>query len=832
MTQLENAPCPLPETEAGENGTPHQDRAQTQHTTLPIKGMTCAGCSSRVERTLNNRDGIAEASVNLALERADIHFDPHTLTVADLAQAIRDTGFEVPNQTLRLNVSGMTCASCAARVEKVLRKLPGVIDARVNSATDRADVDWVGDLAPAQLIEAVESAGFSAELHLSGAARRKEQEAARHAEQQAEARKELTTLGIAIALTLPLVAQMGLHAFGVSWRLSPWLELALATPVQFWIGARYYQGAWMALKARSGNMDLLVALGTSAAYFFSLFMLLRLGGEASGHLYFEAAAVIVTLILVGKILESRAKRGTTAAIMELMALRPEEARVQRDNGEIDIPVEEVQLDDVVIVRPGERIPVDGIVLEGHSEVDESLITGESLPVTKVSGEAVTGGAVNGTGRLLITTTRIGEDTTLNKIIKLVENAQSGKAPVQRLVDRVSAIFVPAVIAIASLTFLGWLMAGGGFEQALVAAVSVLVIACPCALGLATPTAIVAGTGAAARAGILFKDIEALERAHNVDTVIFDKTGTLTEGRPSITDIRVFTGDKQNLLRLAASLQSASEHPLAKAVTETAKERGLALQPVTGFQSHTGRGVTGTVDGQRIAIGNQALMGDIKVQLTDGQLTSQKALEQNGKTVVFVAIDDDIAALLAIADRLRAETPAALRALKRENIASLMLSGDAIETARAIARDAGIDDVQGKALPEDKANRIKSLQSDGRTVAMVGDGINDAPALALADVGIAMGSGTDVAMETAGITLMRPDPRLVVAALQASRATWRKLWQNLFWAFIYNLIGIPLAVMGLLNPAIAGAAMAMSSVSVVSNSLLLRRWKPDLEREIK
>jgi Cu+-exporting ATPase len=794
----------------------------TGHITLPIKGMTCAGCSSRLEKVLNQHEGIVEANVNLAMEKAIIDFDTRVIDATGLAEVVADTGFEVPTETVALDVTGMTCSACSARVEKVLKKLPGVVNARVNAATDRADVEWLGgDISI--LLEAVGDTGFEAAPRLSAAAQRKEQDAKRAAEEAKAAKREMTMFAISVALTAPLVIQMVLGTAGFAGRMPGWVEWVLATPVQFWIGARFYKGAWNSLRGGTGNMDVLVAMGTSAAYFFSVYSLLQLGEASAGHLYFEASAVIVTLVLLGKILETRAKRGTTAAISELMALRPDTATVMRDGKETQLPVEEVELDDIVIVRPGERIPVDGEVAAGKSFADESLITGESLPVDKKVGDTVTGGSLNGTGLLEVRATKVGEDATLNKIIEMVENAQSGKAPVQRLVDKISAIFVPTIVVIAVLTFAGWMMSGGGFEQALVAAVSVLVIACPCALGLATPTAIVAGTGAAAKAGILFKDVEALELAHKVDTVIFDKTGTLTQGRPAVTGVEAIDYDEKQLIDLAASLQTASEHPLARAVVEYAgKDR---LSKPEEFDGHTGFGVVGKVDGHEVAIGNRGLMEKLSVGVSTPALVRQNNWEDEGKTAVLVAVDGKLAGVMAISDPIRKETVEAIAALKKTGVSAIMLTGDAERTAKTIAAIAGIDDYRSETKPQDKAKAIEELHARGKVVAMVGDGINDAPALALADVGIAMGSGSDVAMETAGITLMRSNPSMVVAALQVSKRTWNKLWQNLAWAFVYNLIGIPFAVLGLLNPAIAGAAMAMSSVSVVTSSLMLRSWKP-------
>jgi len=792
---------------------------------LPIKGMTCSACSGRVEKTLGRAEGVKSATVNLALERAEIVFDPDIVNTSQLAGVIEDTGFDVPVETIGLDVTGMTCSACSGRVEKVLKKMPGVVDARVNAATDRADVDWMGGDAK-QLIAVIEDQGFGASLRITAAAQRKEQEAKKRAENEAAAKAEWRLLAISAALTFPLVVQMISMALGFETKMPAWAELALATPVQFWIGARFYKGAWSSLKAKAGNMDVLVAMGTSAAYFFSLYNLISsyITGEPVGHLYFEAAAVIITLILLGKILESRAKRGTTAAIWELMALRPETANVMRNGKEVSVAIEDVQSDDVVVVRPGERIPVDGVVIEGVSQSDESLVTGESLPVEKNIGDEVIGGAMNGTGLMQVKAMRVGQDATLSKIITLVENAQSGKAPVQRLVDKVSAIFVPTIVAIAVLTFSGWLLAGGSFEAAFIAAVSVLVIACPCALGLATPTAIVAGTGAAAKAGILFKDVEALEQAHRIDTVVFDKTGTLTQGQPAVSDVWSVEGvNEDDLILLAAGVQAGSEHPLAKAVITRAGKK--TLPKVSNFESHTGFGVSGDVDGKNVAIGNLALMEKLDVKISQAARDELAARQGEGKTAVFVAVNGQLSGIFAIGDPLRSETVEAIAQLKSQGVSTVMLTGDAQATANWIAKAAGIDNVIAEVRPDDKANYIKQLQNEGKVVAMVGDGVNDAPALALADVGIAMGSGSDVAMETAGITLMRSNPKMVGAALDVSKRTWSKLWQNLFWAFIYNMIGIPLAVLGLLNPAIAGAAMAASSVSVVSSSLMLRYWKP-------
>lgn len=794
----------------------------TESLRLPIEGMTCAACATRLEKALLRVPGIERASVNFALEQADVFVDPDQVSAADVVAAVRRTGFGVPDDEIVFNLEGMTCGACAVRSEKVLARVPGVSSASVNFAIEKATVVAPrGVVSFDDLATAISKAGFMAVQPTDITAHSDEDK------KQKALRKDYLTLAFAIVLTLPLVAQMAAHFTGAGFMLAPWTELALALPVQAIAGARFYRGAWNVLRAGSSNMDVLVVMGTSAAFGYSLYLLATLGDAAAGQLYFEAAAVIITLVLFGKVLEARAKRGTTAAIRALMNLRPDVARIKRGGEVVEVPVDQVREGDIVLVRPGEKIPVDGEVEDGASAVDESLLTGESLPVEKMIGDGVTGGAINGTGFLTIRATRIGEDSTLARIIKLVENAQSGKAPVQRLVDKVAAVFVPVVIVIALITFAGWMISGGTFEQSLIAAVSVLVIACPCALGLATPTAIVTGTGAAARAGILIKDVEALERAHRVDTVIFDKTGTLTIGQPAVTGIHVITGDEREALSLAGSVQEGSEHPLAKAFVTMADERGVETHGVSDFQSVTGFGVAGVVQGRAVLLGNHDFMARHDIA-TAGQSAKADGWEADAKTVIWMAVDGVLTAQFALSDPVRDEAVPAVSALHRLGITAHLLSGDAQKVADAVAKTVGIDHARGGVKPDDKAAAVGALHQDNHVVAMVGDGINDAPALAAADVGVAMGTGTDVAMETAAITLMRPDPRLVAGALGISRATWRKIQQNLFWAFFYNVIGIPLAALGYLSPAMAGAAMALSSVSVVSNALLLRRWRPVLD----
>ena len=727
-----------------------------------------------------------------------------------------------------VDVTGMTCAACAARIEKVLGRVPGVERATVNLALETAEIAAPG-VETSLLVAAIERAGFGAHLRDTAVAARRAALERAAEERAADERRTLHVFLVAAALTLPFLFGMIPMAWGghAGW-LTPWFQVALATPVQVIAGTRFYVGAFKALRGRSANMDVLVALGTTVAWGFSLAMVLIHGDHSHGHLYFEGSATVLTLILLGKLMEARAKRSATAAVAKLMALRPDTATRVRDGVAETISVDLLRRGDLVLVRPGERVAADGIVTDGASELDESLVTGESLPVEKRVDDKLTAGTINGSGALTFRVTAVGEDTTIARIGHLVEQAQIAKAPVQRLVDRVASVFVPVIVAIAILTFAAWWLVGRDFEGALIPAVAVLVIACPCALGLATPAALVAGTGAAAKAGILIRDIEALERAHAVDVVVFDKTGTLTEGHPSVTDVFVLGGAADEMLRLAASAQGSSEHPLARAFVAAAKAQGLALAPATGARSLVGRGLVATVEGRTIAVGNTALMAEIGVDL---RLFEREIGRLSGevKTVVAVARDREALGLVALADPVRAESAEAVAALKAARIGVRLATGDARAVARAVGDRLGLDAVDAEVRPEGKTALVERLRSQGRVVAMVGDGINDAPALAAAAVGIAMGSGTDVAMETAGITLMRADPRLVPAALEISRATWAKIRQNLFWAFFYNVVGVPLAALGHLTPALAGAAMAMSSVSVVTNALTLTRWKPSADR---
>jgi len=785
--------------------------------TLPVSGMTCASCAGRVERALLKVPGVASASVNLANEQ--VRVESSEADLAALIEAVQKAGYGVPVQSLELAIDGMTCASCVGRVERALLKVPGVRSAAVNLASERAHVEVLGTPDPAALIQAVGAAGY----HATASSERRP---AADAERRLQRERWAVIAGLLLAA--PLVLPMFGELFGQHWMLPAWIQFLLATPVQFVLGARFYVAGWKAVRAGAGNMDLLVAIGTSAGYGLSLYQWWATPAGQMPHLYFEASAVVIALVLLGKYLESRAKRQTSAAIRALEALRPDRATRVIDGREEDVDIAALRLDDLVLVKPGERFPVDGEVVEGESQADEALISGESLPVNKAPGDRITGGAINGEGRLLVRTTALGGETVLARIIRLVEDAQAAKAPIQKLVDKVSQVFVPAVLVIAVFTLIGWLLAGAPAEVALINAVAVLVIACPCALGLATPAAIMAGTGVAARHGILIKDAEALDVAHAVTAVAFDKTGTLTSGKPQIIHLHAVDGDEAQILRLAGALQRGSEHPLARAVLERCEADGVTVPDVQKSQALSGRGITGTLDGQQLALGNRRMLEEYGLQPGELLETAQR-WEAEGRTLSWLvehAPEPRLLGLFAFGDSLKDGAAAAIAGLAARHIRSHLITGDNRGSARVVAEALHIDDVHAEVMPADKAATVAELKKGGAVVAMVGDGINDAPALAAADVGIAMGGGTDVAMHAAGITLMRGDPRLVPAALEISRRTYRKIQQNLFWAFIYNLVGIPLAAFGFLSPVVAGAAMALSSVSVVSNALLLRSWKPE------
>ncbi|KWF01946.1 copper-transporting ATPase [Burkholderia ubonensis] len=846
--------------ESADTSERHADAAAaTAPIELEIEGMTCASCVARVEKALANVPGVTRASVNLATERATVDAAAG-VTTAQLVDAVRQAGYQAtpvaepepaiaPDAALgaiELDIGGMTCASCAGRVEKALSNVPGVARASVNLATERATVHGAAPLDPAALIAAVTAAGYRASrvaappagasgLPAAAGAPASQKPGATDADtrKRRDAIRERNLVIAAALLSAPLIAPMFAAPFGVDAMLNGWLQLVLASLVQFGFGARFYRAAWHAIKARAGNMDLLVALGTSAAYGLSLWMLLR-DPMHPGHLYFEASAVIITLVRFGKWLEARAKRQTTEAIRALNTLRPDRARIVEHGVERDVPLAQVRVGTAVSIRPGERVPVDGRVVSGRSHIDESLITGESLPVAKDDGDPVTAGSINGEGALVVETTAIGAETTLARIIRLVESAQAEKAPIQRLVDRVSAVFVPAILGIAALTLIGWLMAGAGAETAILNAVAVLVIACPCALGLATPAAIMAGTGVAARHGVLIKDAQALELAQRATVIAFDKTGTLTEGKPSVTAFDAVGLPRDEALALAAAVQRHSDHPLARAVVaahhaDVAARGGATSAPVaTDARAVAGRGVEARVAGRLLALGSTRWRDELGIAVPPALDARAAELERAGNTISWLMRADAPRAplaLIAFGDTVKPGARDAIAALAARGVASALVTGDNRGSAAAVAASLGIGEVHAQVLPDDKARVVAALKRthDG-IVAMVGDGINDAPALAAADVGIAMATGTDVAMHTAGITLMRGDPSLVADAIDISKRTYRKIQQNLFWAFVYNLVGVPLAALGWLNPVIAGAAMAFSSVSVVTNALLLRRWK--------
>ena len=785
-----------------------------QRFALPVQGMTCASCVAHVEKALAAVPGVRSVAVNLATESASI--EAPALDASALRKAVADAGYEVPTESIRLSVDGMTCASCVAHVEKALRRVPGVIAADVNLAAESATVETIaGATRPAALVAAVAGAGY--EAHLPQAAT-----AAAPQRDRGDAIKRDAI--VALVLALPLVAPMVMGLAGFDFTLPAWLQWALATPVQFWCARRFYVAAYKALHARTANMDVLVALGTTAAYGLSIFLWLE-QGHGAHHLYFEAAAVVVALVLLGRWLEARAKREASAAIRLLGQLRPTQARVLRAGAAQLVALDAVRPGDVVVVLPGERIAVDGRIRAGSTAVDESLLTGESLPVDKHAGDRVTGGALNNSGRIEVETTAVGAETVLAAIIRRVESAQAAKAPIQHLVDQVAAVFVPIVLGIALLTLAGWLVAGQPFDVAVIRAVGVLVIACPCALGLATPAAIIAGTGVAAQNGILIKDAEALEIARSVSIVAFDKTGTLTLGEPRVAAVETAPGfTRDDALALAAAVNGASTHPLAAAV-RAAAPKGVA-HAVSDLKVSAGRGTSANIDAAEVFFGNARWMQELGLQ---GAFTeTAERLQSEGNSVSWLArrrgATFEALALIAFADPPRPTARAAVERLAQMGIATTMISGDNAGAAAAVARAVGLQQWEANVTPQDKATRVAALKERGR-VAMVGDGINDAPALAAADLGIALGSGTDIAMHAAGITLMRSDPQLVATAIEISRATVRKIRQNLFFAFVYNVVGIPLAAAGLLSPVFAGAAMALSSVSVVTNALLLRRYSP-------
>ncbi|NLZ91374.1 MAG: copper-translocating P-type ATPase [Clostridiales bacterium] len=785
--------------------------------TFKISGMTCAACSSRVEKRLSKVEGVHKAAVNLAVEKATVEYDVKRVSPEQLIEVIRDTGYDVVLDKVELRLKGMTCAACAARLEKALNKLDGVVKAVVNFAMGNAMVEYnASQVTVGDMIKAVQRAGYDAEE------KTREDEDIEKKERERELRQLRGLFIMSAILSFPLVAAMVFHLIGSPIEIlhNPWVQMSLATPVQFVVGYRFYKGAYHALKGGGANMDVLVSIGTTAAYLYSVYNGF-FAGDAM-NLYFEASAVVITLIMLGKYLEAVAKGKTSEAIKKLMGLRAKTARVVRDGREEDIPVENVVIGDIVVVRPGEKVPVDGEIIEGRSAVDESMLTGESIPVEKNPGDTVIGATINKTGSFKFRATKVGRDTVLSQIVRMVEEAQGSKAPVQKLADKISGVFVPVVMVIALISLLLWWLVAKDLNAGIINAVAVLVIACPCALGLATPTSVMVGTGKGAENGILIKGGEYLQRAHEIDALILDKTGTITKGKPELTDV-ISAGSlsEEELLRFAAITERGSEHPLGEAIVKGARERGIELTDSSEFEAVPGHGVVAVIEGKRILLGNRRLMQKEGVSLGDAEQVLSR-LETEGKTAMLMAVEGSLAGVLAVADTLKENSKKAVEELKSMGIDIYMITGDNKTTAEAIARQVGIDNVLAEVLPEHKAEEVMKLIKSGKVTGMVGDGINDAPALAAADVGFAIGTGTDVAMEAADITLMGGDLMGIVLAVRLSRATMRNIKQNLFWAFAYNSVGIPFAALGFLSPVIAGAAMAFSSVSVVSNALRLKR----------
>ncbi|MGJ5710348.1 heavy metal translocating P-type ATPase [Staphylococcus equorum] len=792
--------------------------AEKKKTTLGITGMTCAACANRIEKNLNKINDV-DATVNVTTEKATVAYNPESTTIDDLTHSIEKTGYGVLTEKAELDVIGMTCAACSNRIEKVLNRDAGVEHANVNLTTENATIAYNPEMTSIDdLIKKIQKIGYDAKP--------KQAATEKSSQKEQELKHKRTKLIISAILAAPLLLTMFVHLFGMQIPhifMNPWFQFALATPVQFIIGWQFYVGAYKNLRNGSANMDVLVALGTSAAYFYSLYEMIKWLNltNYTPHLYFETSAVLITLILFGKYLETRAKTQTTNALSELLNLQAKEARVLRNQEELMIPLNEVVQGDHLIIKPGEKIPVDGKVIKGTTSIDESMLTGESIPIEKVQNDNVIGSTMNKNGSITVEATKVGKDTALASIIKVVEEAQGSKAPIQRLADIISGYFVPIVVGIALLTFIVWitLVQTGQFEPALVAAIAVLVIACPCALGLATPTSIMVGTGKAAENGILFKGGEHIERTHQVNTVVLDKTGTITNGKPVVTD---FDGDDK-VLQLLASAEKGSEHPLADSIVNYAKKNHIPFLEVAHFEAIPGHGIKATIDGKSLCVGNRKFMIEENIAINSAE-TQLSRFEQEGKTAMMIAIDSELKGTIAVADTVKASTSEAIQQLHDLNIEVVMLTGDNERTAQAIAKQVGIDTVIAEVLPEEKASKIVELQDQGKTVAMVGDGVNDAPALVQADIGIAIGSGTEVAIEAADVTILGGDLLLIPKAMKASKSTIRNIRQNLFWAFGYNVAGIPIAALGLLAPWVAGAAMALSSVSVVTNALRLKRMK--------
>ncbi|WP_323703969.1 heavy metal translocating P-type ATPase [Mammaliicoccus sp. Dog046] len=792
--------------------------SQSKKMSVGVTGMTCAACSNRIEKVLNRMDGV-DAQVNLSTEKASVTFDEDKNNIDDITNKIEKLGYGVLSESVDLDVYGMTCAACSNRIEKVLNRQDGIKMATVNLTTEQAHIEYNPESIDIKtMIDKIKKLGYDAQ------SKKKMEE--KYSHQHKEITHMKRKLIISAILSVPLLLTMFVHLFNLNVPhilMNSWFQLTLATPVQFIIGWQFYVGAYKNLRNKSANMDVLVALGTSAAYFYSVYETIKsvINPDYVPHLYFETSAVLITLILFGKYLEKRAKSQTTNALSSLMNLQAKEARVLRNGKEEMISINDVIVGDVLIVKPGEKIPTDGTIEKGKAAIDESMITGESIPVEKSVDADVIGSTIIKNGNIYIKVTKIGSDTALASIVKAVEEAQGSKAPIQRLADIISGYFVPIVVGLALLTFIIWitLVNPGQFERALVASIAVLVIACPCALGLATPTSIMVGTGKAAEQGILFKGGEHLERTHQLNTIVLDKTGTITKGKPEVTD---FTADKATL-QLLASAEKGSEHPLAEAIVAYAVEQSVSLLEVDDFHAIAGKGIQATIDQNQMLVGNRNLMtsNDIEIHEYEQQLSQ---FELAGKTAMLIAVNNEFKGIIAVADTIKESAPEAIRLLKNQGLNIVMLTGDNERTAQAIAKQIGIDHVIAEVLPEEKANTIKELQKDGKKVAMVGDGINDAPALAIADIGIAIGTGTEVAIEAADVTILGGELLLLPKAIKISHATIKNIKQNLFWAFGYNTAGIPIAALGLLAPWIAGAAMALSSVSVITNALRLKKVK--------
>ncbi|MFD9625687.1 heavy metal translocating P-type ATPase [Peribacillus muralis] len=798
-----------------------------KETRMQISGMTCAACANRIEKGLNRLEGVEEATVNLALEKSIIKYDAEIVSDLDIEKKIQDLGYDVVKEKKEFTITGMTCAACATRIEKGLNKMGGVSKVHVNLALENATVEYApSEITSADIMQKVEKLGYRAII--------KEDNKKSVDFREKEIQKQKNTFIFSIILSFPLLWAMVSHfrltsfIYMPDFLMNPWVQMAFATPVQFIIGKQFYVGAYKALKNKSANMDVLVAMGTSAAYFYSVYQaIISVGAHHhTAQLYFETSSILITLILLGKLFEAKAKGRSSEAIKKLMGLQAKTALVLRNGEEREIPLEEVLVGDLVLVKPGSKIPVDGEVVEGNSAVDESMLTGESIPVDKTIGAKVIGSTLNKNGFLKMKATKIGKDTALSQIIKVVEDAQGSKAPIQRLADKISGVFVPIVVGIALITFLVWIIwvNPGEFTSAFEAMIAVLVIACPCALGLATPTSIMAGSGRAAEFGILFKAGEHLETTHHIDTVILDKTGTITNGAPVLTDVIVGNGmEEEAFLALIGAAEKQSEHPLAEAIVQGIQVRNLALSDVEQFEAIPGHGVKAVVNQNVLLVGTRKLMKQNNVDIAMAE-TVMEELEAQGKTAMIASIEGEYAGIIAVADTLKDTSLEAIARLKAMDIEVIMITGDNQRTATAIGNQVGIDQVIAEVLPEGKAEEVKKLQNSGKKVAMVGDGINDAPALALAHIGMAIGTGTDIAMEAADITLIRGDLNSIADAILMSRKTMQNIKQNLFWAFAYNIIGIPIAAIGLLAPWLAGAAMAFSSVSVVLNALRLQRVK--------